>query len=64
MLAFGKTTILAFSGISTGVAILACQIEGAGNGSPNTLASYDPTLVKTIDATSLLGLSDYAWTSR
>jgi parallel beta-helix repeat protein len=50
MLAFRKRTILAFSGIFTGVAIFAYQIKGAGNGSPNTLAYYDPSLVKTIDA--------------
>jgi hypothetical protein len=50
MLAFRKRTTLAFSGILTVIAVFACQIKGAGNGSPNTLSYYDPSLMKTMDA--------------
>jgi len=49
MMRFGNKTIAAFSGIITAAGIFACQIIAAGNGSPNTLSYYDPSLVKTMD---------------
>src|SRR5580693_9469756 len=45
-----KPTIAALSGVFAAAGILACAAVAAESGSPNSLAHYDPSLVKAMDA--------------
>lgn len=45
-----KQIIAAFGGVIAAAGFCGCQAIAADNGSPNTLAHYDPSLVKAMDA--------------
>jgi Right handed beta helix region len=50
MLKLRNRIVAVFSGACAAAGIFACQAMAAENGSPNTLAYYEPSLVKTVEA--------------